>query len=129
VQSNPVLTSLGGVGSLSFVHGNLVIDSNLALAKLSDAFTNALTTIDGTLTITNNSALVDIGALDHTGLTTGVDVSNNASLPYCTARPIGCCVDHPGTANLGGNLDNGAGCAAHSWCWNNGCPYAYQPLN
>src|SRR5262249_49321929 len=73
--------------------------------------------IEGTLTITNNAKLATLGALDHlSGINgpaapTAITITSNAALPYCEARHVGCCVAHPGTAQIGtGN----PGC--NSWC-------------
>lgn len=123
VQSNAALTSLGSLGALKFVHGDLVIDGNAKLAGLADAMTTAIETIDGALTITNNGALATIGQLGHTGLALSITVTGNAALPYCAAREIGCCVNHQGYATIQNNQNDS--CGTHSWCWNNGCPFAY----
>ncbi|HTR50588.1 MAG TPA: hypothetical protein VMJ10_07770 [Kofleriaceae bacterium] len=124
LKNNAVLTSIS-LGALQFIHGSLTIDTNAKL-DLGTAMTSTITAIDYNLAITNNAALTGIGNLDHAGGVIGtVNVSNNAQLDYCQARSIGCCVPHPGTAEIQNDGNNQCN-SGHSWCYSNGqCPYAY----
>ena len=123
VKNNAVLTTLS-LGALQFVHGSLTIDTNAKL-DLGSAMTSTITAIDFNLAITNNAALTQIGNLDHAGGVIGtVNVSGNPQLDYCEARSIGCCVPHPGVAELDNNKNSS--CSSHSWCYSGGsCPYQY----
>ena len=124
IKNNGALTSLGSFAALQFVHGDLVIDSNPVLAKLSDAMTSTIQAVDASITITNNPKLADLGELSHAGLALSINITDNAQLGYCYAREVGCCVYHQGTAQTHNDLNQN--CSSHSWCYdqNGGC-YAY----
>lgn len=104
ISDNARLTSLGTMTALYRVTGNLTIDNNAALTSLA-AFTTSLKFIDLALTVTNNGALADLGALKHLQLVGGIQITNNTSLVICRALEIDRCVQHP-TASQISNLKN-----------------------
>jgi len=125
VKNNAVLTGIS-LGALQYVHGGgMLIDTNAQL-DLS-GMTSTIEQIDGFLQITNNPKLTHLGQLAH-AVTVGstMNLSNNQTLNHCTAREVGCCVAHQGTASTSGDPGNDGDCPNHSWCWNGGCPYSYQ---
>lgn len=127
IQNNAELTSLGNWTALQFIYGSLTIDSNPALTALDVATTSSSNgtvgtafRVDGTLTITNNKALADIGAFDYLQFAGQIVVSNNSSLDYCTeARDVGCCVPSGVAATITGNkgTSSSGNCGGHSWCY------------
>ena len=104
ISNNAALTSLGTMTALYRVTGNVTIDGNAALTSLA-AFTTSLKFIDLALTITNNNALTDLGALKHLQLVGGIQITNNTNLVICRALEIDRCVQHP-TASQINNLKN-----------------------
>jgi hypothetical protein len=94
VRNNPALTSLGTMSALYRVTGSVTIDGNPVLAELA-AFTTSLKFIDQTLTISNNAALADLGALKHVQLIRAISITNNASLVTCRATEVDQCTTHP----------------------------------
>jgi len=121
IKGNALLTSLGAWSQLMFVHGSLTIDTNAALTTLEGVMPTTSIMIEGALTITNNAKLTEVGEFDHlTGAET-IDVSNNASLDYCEAREIGCCVpdsdpQNVATAQIAANKTTTC-TGASSWCY------------
>lgn len=104
IASNARLASLGTMGALYRVTGNVMIDGNAALTSLA-AFTTSLKFIDLALTITDNPALTDLGALKHMQLVGAIDIANNPSLMSCRAIEIDRCVQHPTAAVITSNKD------------------------
>jgi hypothetical protein len=96
------LSSLGTMSSLYRVSGNLTIDGNSALTNLA-AFTTSVKFVDQSLTITNNQALADLGALKHLQLVGAIAITGNTSLVSCRALEIDHCVQHPLTAVINNN--------------------------
>jgi hypothetical protein len=94
VHHNAVLTSLGTMSALYRVTGNVMIDSNPALANLA-AFTTSLRFIDQSLTITNNAQLTDLGALKHVSLVRAITITGNQNLVNCRALEVDRCTQHP----------------------------------
>jgi len=104
VRNNVLLASLGTMSSLYKIAGNLTIDNNPALANLG-AFTTSIKYVDLSLSVTNNGALTDLGALKHLSLVGAVTVTNNTKLSVCRAIEIDKCVQHPTTSVINGNND------------------------
>lgn len=102
IRNNPVLSSLGTMSSLYRVARNLTIDSNPALTNLA-AFTTSVKFVDQALTITNNGALTDLGALKHLQLVGGITITNNRNLVACRAVEIDRCTQHPTTSVINNN--------------------------
>jgi hypothetical protein len=133
ISNNANLTTFTTLSALTYMHGNVVIDSNAKLAALPSSMKNPGPVVEQALTITNNAALTDLGYFKYLGgvngiAPLGINISNNSQLNYCEAREIGCCVGHSGKASIStGN--KGTSCSTgHSWCWaanGNSCPYQY----
>lgn len=102
VRNNPVLASLGTMSALYRVTGSVTIDGNPALANLA-AFTTSLEFIDQSLTINDNLALVDLGALKHVALVGAITITGNASLVSCRATEVDRCVQHPVASVIANN--------------------------
>jgi hypothetical protein len=131
IANNTSLTSLGTWSAIQFMHGGITIDTNPALTSLAGvitAGTNSNNTVgtgfmvEGTLAITNNAKLTEVGDFDHLSWAQQINVSHNASLDYCEAREIGCCVvDSQPTATamdqIASNKTTSCG-GASSWCYN-----------
>jgi hypothetical protein len=94
ITDNAKLATLGAMSALYRVTGSVTIDGNPALTGLA-AFTTSLKFIDQTLTISNNAALTDLGALKHVGLIGAISITNNTSLVSCRATEIDKCTTHP----------------------------------
>jgi hypothetical protein len=125
IRHNAALASLGSLAALQFVHGDLTIDNNAKL-DLAGYTTGTIQHIDGSLVITNNTALTGVGQLTHAGgAGVGVAITGNSQLDYCPAKEIGCCVAHRNYASIANNTTTT--CTQHSWCWTQqqGCPYLY----
>ena len=102
ISNNAALASLGTMSALYRVTGNVTVDGNAALTNLA-AFTTSLKFIDLALTITNNNALTDLGALKHLQLVGGIEITNNANLVTCRALEIDRCVQHPTASQITNN--------------------------
>lgn len=94
ITDNARLATLGAMSALYRVTGSVTIDGNPALTGLA-AFTTSLKFIDQTLTISNNAALTDLGALKHVGLIGAISITNNTSLVSCRATEVDKCTSHP----------------------------------
>jgi hypothetical protein len=127
IENNAALTQIE-LGALKFVHGNFILYNDGSLATLDHSVTSPLTTIDANLEIANNAILTSLGELAHTGWIGGqLEIMNNASLLYCQAREVGCCVGHGSDIISGNKTSTDANCP-HSWCFaqnNNSCPFQY----
>lgn len=104
IRNNAALTSLGTMPALYRVTGNVTIDHNAALTRLT-AFTTSLAFIDQSLTITGNAALTDLGSLKHLQLVGAITISGNQNLLICRAIEIDACVPHPYAAVVANNKD------------------------
>lgn len=141
IQNNAALTSLGSWTAMQFMHGGITIDTNPALTTLAGVITAAANTsntlgtgfmVEGTLAITNNAKLTEVGDFDHLSWAEQINVSHNAALDYCEARQIGCCVvdSQPGSVTMdtiASNKNTSCG-GASSWCYagnNNACHNDY----
>jgi hypothetical protein len=94
VSDNAELASLGAMSALYRVTGSVTIDGNPVLTDLA-AFTTSLKFIDQTLTISNNAALADLGALKHVSLIGAISITNNTNLVTCRATEVDKCTQHP----------------------------------
>jgi hypothetical protein len=94
ISDNARLATLGAMSALYRVTGSVTIDGNPALTGLA-AFTTSLKFIDQTLTIRNNAALTDLGALKHVALIGAIAITNNTSLVSCRATEVDRCTQHP----------------------------------
>lgn len=94
ISDNAKLASLGAMSALYRVTGSVTIDGNPVLANLA-AFTTSLKFIDQTLTISNNAALTDLGALKHVSLIGAISITNNTNLVTCRATEVDKCTQHP----------------------------------
>ena len=104
IRSNPKLTTIGTMGALAAVTGNVIIDSNAALPDLK-AFTLSMKSISRTLTINNNAALTDLGMLKHLDLIGALTITNNRNLVGCRVLEVDRCVAHNVASQLGNNRD------------------------
>jgi hypothetical protein len=102
ISDNAKLATLGAMSALYRVNGSVTIDGNPALTGLA-AFTTSLKFIDLTLTISNNAALVDHGALKHVALIGGISITNNTALVSCRATEIDKCTQHPVASVISNN--------------------------
>jgi hypothetical protein len=102
IRNNAALTSLGTMNSLYRVTGNVTIDANPVLANLA-AFTTSLRFIDLALTITNNQALTDLGALKHVSLIGAINITGNVNLISCRATEVDKCTTHPVASTIANN--------------------------
>jgi len=105
IRNHAALTTLGSMGALNRVTGDVTIDSNPALANLA-AFTPTLRAIDGKLAVNNNAALLDLGALKQLDSVGAIEITNNRSLVSCRALEIHACVLHTTTSIIGNNKDS-----------------------
>ena len=105
IRSNPKLTSLGTMGALATVTGNLIIDSNAALPDLK-AFTLSMKRVNRTLTINNNNALTDLGMLKHLELINALTITNNHNLVGCRVAEVDRCVAHNVASQIANNGNN-----------------------
>jgi hypothetical protein len=92
------------MSALHRVTGNVTITGNPVLTNLA-AFTTKLEYIDLRLTISNNTALTDLGALKHLWLVGAITITNNQNLLICRAIEIDRCTQHPTTAVISNNKD------------------------
>jgi hypothetical protein len=104
IRSNPKLTTLGTMGALVQVAGNVTIDSNAVLPDLK-AFTLSMKRINRTLTINNNAALADLGMLKHLELINALTVTNNHNLVGCRVLEVDKCVAHNVASQISNNRD------------------------
>ncbi|MEO7735177.1 MAG: hypothetical protein ABIY55_29755 [Kofleriaceae bacterium] len=104
IRSNPKLTTIGTMGALATVTGNVIIDSNAALPDLK-AFTLSMKRIGRTLTINNNAALADLGMLKHLDLIGSLTITNNHNLVGCRVLEVDRCVAHNTASQLSNNRD------------------------
>ncbi len=102
ISDNAKLTTLGAMNALYRVTGSVTIDGNPALTGLA-AFTTSLKFIDQTLTISNNAALTDLGALKHVALIGAISITNNTSLVSCRATEVDKCTQHPVASVISNN--------------------------
>jgi hypothetical protein len=113
IRHNINLTTINTMGALKFMHGSVTIDGNDKLTSLSGLFPTTFPNIEGSLTITNNSTLTDLGQVSHLGQVYQlVDITSNPQVQYCDAHAVGCCVPHFNQANVSGTGTNNC----HSWC-------------
>ncbi|HEV7556281.1 MAG TPA: hypothetical protein VGO00_12525, partial [Kofleriaceae bacterium] len=114
IQSDAALATLSGLSALQSIHGQLKLDNNKALTSLS-AFPATSASIQGGLAVTNNAALVDMGGLSHFNYVGGINITGNASLPYCAAHEVAqCVISYAGTPTIGGNKNTTTNCTY--WC-------------
>lgn len=102
ISDNARLATLGAMAALYRVTGSVTIDGNPALTGLA-AFTTSLKFIDQTLTIRNNAALIDLGALKHVALIGAISITNNTSLVSCRATEVDKCTQHPVVSVISNN--------------------------
>lgn len=102
IRNHAALTTLGSMGTLDRVTGDVTIDSNPVLANLA-AFTPTMRVIDGKLTVNNNAALLDLGALKQLDSVGAIEITNNRNLVSCRALEIHECVLHTTTSIIGNN--------------------------
>lgn len=102
ISDNAKLATLGAMSALYRVTGSVTIDGNPALTGLA-AFTTSLKYIDLSLTISNNAALADLGALKHVSLIGAISITNNASLVSCRATEVDKCTLHPNASVISNN--------------------------
>jgi hypothetical protein len=102
ISDNARLATLGAMSALYRVTGSVTIDGNPALTGLA-AFTTSLKYIDLSLTISNNAALADLGALKHVSLIGAINITNNASLVSCRATEVDKCTLHPNASVISNN--------------------------
>lgn len=107
LRNNAVLTGMGMFGGLTRITGDVTVDGNAALTTLA-AFTTTLKNIDKALTISNNPALTDVGALKHLDHIQVITITNNRQLVKCRAQEVDRCVDHDQGSQINNNRD--AGC-------------------
>jgi hypothetical protein len=117
VHDDLVLTTLNSLGSMQLL-GDLRITNCPVLTAIGFP---AMSAISGSVEITGDAALTDLGQLSHVGQITGsVTISNDPALDYCAAHEVDCCVP-TGTFTISGvKQDNNC----HSYCFaNNNCPF------
>jgi hypothetical protein len=102
ISDNAKLATLGAMSALYRVTGSVTIDGNPVLTGLA-AFTTSLKYIDQALTITNNAALADLGALKHVALVNAITITNNTSLVSCRATEVDKCTLHPIASTISNN--------------------------
>ncbi len=102
IRNNAALTTLGTMSSLYRVTGNLTIENNPALTNLA-GFTTTAKFVDRTLSITNNLALTDLGALKHLQLIGSIAITGNKKLVACRALEVDRCVQHPAASVINNN--------------------------
>jgi hypothetical protein len=128
ISNNKLLTSFTTLAKLHFMHGSIFIDSNPLLVTLPTEMVTPGPVVELNLTVTNNAALTELGGFTKLlGVNGIINVTNNATLDYCQAQEIGCCVGHNGTALISSGNKNHT-CATHPSCWAaNGdrCLYSY----
>jgi hypothetical protein len=122
IRNNAALTTLGSMSALEFIHGALTIDNNDALVTLDNTMMSGTTMadrkvwVDTTVTVTNNGALTEIGAIAHFKYVVGtVTISNNSNLTFCEVREVDCCSDTDAVLQSG-NKTSSCGTSGYSWC-------------
>ena len=112
IRTNPKLSSLGTMGSLSRIGGSLTIDDNDALVDIG-GFTTTMQYVTGAVTIANNGALTGLGQLSHFQGIATASITNNTSLSFCRAQEVEHCVGSVGTVTISNNAqDDDCQC----WC-------------
>ena len=112
-RANPRLATIGNMGSLNMITGNLIIDDNDALADLY-GLTSSMQRIVGQVNVSNNQVLTNLGQLSRLSLGIGLTVSitNNPVLGYCKAFELDRCVNSGTVTNTG----NGSQQSCSTWC-------------
>lgn len=113
LRANPVLTTIGTMSSLTRIGGALTIDDNDALVDLG-ALTTQLGQIGGALAVTGNAKLTSIGRLGRltTGIGSSITITGNPQLSQCAAIEVDHCVTG-GTAIIQNNLTQ---TSCNCWC-------------
>jgi len=102
VRGNRALTTLGTMGSLDRLEGNLTIDDNDALTSLG-LFTTSMHYLTGQLSITNNGALADLGQLSRLQGIGSISINTNPNLSACVAQEVAQCVPQHGNVSISNN--------------------------
>ena len=113
-KNNPKLSSIGSMGSLTHIGGNLVVDDNDALSDLG-GLTSSMQKVVGSVTVTGNQTLSNLGQLSRLsqGINGTVSVMNNPVLGYCAAWELDRCVASGAVTNTG-NGNTQTNCP--HWC-------------
>jgi hypothetical protein len=110
ISNNQTLSSLGQFPQLRTVLGTLTIDTNAVLGTI-DGFSKTAGMQIGTLSITSNPVLTDLGYLSH-GSIPSVTITGNTTLPNCKAREVGVCAGNGSYTASGNKSQNNC----TSWC-------------
>ena len=112
IRTNPRLTTLGAMGSLTRIEGSVTIDDNDALVDIG-AFTTSMQVLTGSLTVSNNAALTGLGQISRFQGIASATITSNPSLSICRAQEVDHCVGSIGTVTISNNRqDEGCQC----WC-------------
>jgi hypothetical protein len=122
IKNNAALTSLGSMPALEFIHGSLTIDNNDALSTLDNTMMAGSTwadrkvQVDLSVSVTNNAALTEIGAVAHFLRIGGsATITGNGQLTFCEAREVDCCVN-VSSGLIDANKTTTCGTSGYSWC-------------
>ena len=111
ISGNQTLSALGDLPVLALVVGTIAVDSNPALTSIGGLPPSLAMSISG-LSITNNTALTDLGRLAHESYG-AITITNNTSLNNCKAREVDVCTNHSTQSTINGNHTQN-NCT--SWC-------------
>ncbi|MEJ7598766.1 MAG: hypothetical protein WKG01_12735 [Kofleriaceae bacterium] len=112
IRTNPRLSTLGAMSALTRVEGSVTIDDNDALVDIG-AFTTSMQLVTGAVTVANNAALTGLGQISHFQAIANATISNNPRLSFCRAQEVDHCVGAIGTVTNSNNLqDDDCQC----WC-------------
>jgi hypothetical protein len=115
MNSNPVLTDVGGLGNLATIERNFLFTGNNALTSL-DGFTS-LSSIGNYISISENASLQNVNKLALiSSLSLGFIITDNPSLTNCCGLYSLVC-SNPPVCDIPGApayilMNNGAGCTA-----------------
>jgi hypothetical protein len=122
IKNNGALTSIGSMPALEYIHGSLTIDNNDALTTLDNTMMAGSTwadrkvQVDFAVSVTNNAALTEIGAVAHfTRIGGSATITGNGQLTFCEAREVDCCVN-VSSGLIDANKTTSCNTSGYSWC-------------
>ena len=118
LRTNPALTTIGTMSSLTLIGGSLVLDDNDALVDLTNLIPTGMNRISGALTISNNARLTGLGKLSSMldGVNGAVTITSNPALSVCSAIAIDHCAQVGTTAAVISGNSGVANNCGNCWC-------------
>jgi hypothetical protein len=113
IRGNKALTTLGTMTQLDRIEGGLTIDDNDALTSIG-MFSTAAQYLTGSLVVSNNANLSDLGRISHLLGIGSANFNSNPKLSSCKTVEVQACVRTLGSFSAVANLPQ-SNCPAN-WC-------------